>query len=49
MDLIDKVKTKSNELIDRGLNRNVRIAVTGLSGAGKTAFTTSLTLQKHLV
>ncbi len=45
MDLIDKVKTKSNELIDRGLNRNVRIAVTGLSGAGKTAFTTSMINQ----
>ncbi|AKE51583.1 YcjX family GTP-binding protein [Kangiella geojedonensis] len=55
MDLINKFKSKSSELINRGLNRNVRIAVTGLSGAGKTAFTTSLInqllhapMEKHL-
>ncbi len=33
------------ELVERGLDKNVRICVTGLSGSGKTAFITSLVNQ----
>ncbi|NVJ65090.1 MAG: YcjX family protein [Gammaproteobacteria bacterium] len=33
------------ELVERGLDKNIRICVTGLSGAGKTAFITSLVNQ----
>ncbi|WP_120511167.1 YcjX family protein [Photobacterium salinisoli] len=34
-----------NKLVNRGLDRHVRLAVTGLSRAGKTAFITSLVNQ----
>lgn len=40
-----KAKCKAEELIHRGLDRHVRVAVTGLSGAGKTAFVTSIINQ----
>ncbi|MCL9781159.1 YcjX family protein [Vibrio sp. S4M6] len=40
-----KIKQELNDLISRGLDSNVRIAVTGLSRAGKTAFITSLVNQ----
>lgn len=33
------------ELVERGLDKNIRICVTGLSGSGKTAFITSLVNQ----
>lgn len=36
---------KAGELVQRGLDRHVRLAVTGLSRAGKTAFITSLVNQ----
>ncbi|RDX38414.1 YcjX family protein [Kangiella sp. HD9-110m-PIT-SAG07] len=45
MDWINKARIKSSDLIERSLDRNIRIAVTGLSGAGKTAFITSLINQ----
>lgn len=37
-----KAQQQGRDLIDRGLDHHIRIAVTGLSGAGKTAFITSL-------
>ncbi len=40
-----KIKQELNDFISRGLDSNVRIAVTGLSRAGKTAFITSLVNQ----
>ncbi|MBV34473.1 MAG: hypothetical protein CMP47_03310 [Rickettsiales bacterium] len=40
-----KAKSKAEELVHRGLDRHVRVAVTGLSGAGKTAFVTSVVNQ----
>ncbi|MFD2177404.1 YcjX family protein [Veronia pacifica] len=45
MDRIEKVKNKVNKLVNRGLDRHMRLAVTGLSRAGKTAFITSLINQ----
>lgn len=45
MDWLDKTLTKVNDLWDRSLDRHIRIAVTGLSGAGKTAFITSVINQ----
>ncbi|WP_223668462.1 YcjX family GTP-binding protein [Kangiella shandongensis] len=45
MDWLDKTLTKVNDLWERSLDRHIRIAVTGLSGAGKTAFITSFINQ----
>ncbi|AOE49361.1 YcjX family GTP-binding protein [Kangiella sediminilitoris] len=45
MDWINNTLNKVNDLWDRSLDRHVRVAVTGLSGAGKTAFITSLINQ----
>lgn len=39
------MKSQLNKWVSRGLNRHVRLAVTGLSKAGKTAFITSLINQ----
>lgn len=39
------IKTKLDKWVSRGLDRHVRLAVTGLSKAGKTAFITSLVNQ----
>lgn len=39
------IKTQLNKWVSRGLDRHVRLAVTGLSRAGKTAFITSLINQ----
>ncbi len=39
------MKNKVNKWLSRGLDRHVRLAVTGLSKAGKTAFITSLVNQ----
>lgn len=36
-----RAQQQGRDLLDRGLDRHIRIAVTGLSGAGKTAFITS--------
>ncbi|GAA0203315.1 YcjX family protein [Kangiella japonica] len=38
-------KSKAEHLVQRGLDKHVRVAVTGLSGAGKTAFITSFINQ----
>src|SRR5690606_15236804 len=40
-----KLKHQGRDLIDRGLDRHVRLAITGLSGAGKTNFTLGLLEQ----
>lgn len=45
MDWVNKTLDKAEGLWDRSLDRHVRIAVTGLSGAGKTAFITSFVNQ----
>ncbi|MCJ8295489.1 MAG: YcjX family protein [Colwellia sp.] len=42
---LDKLKHKANELLSRGLDQHVTLAVTGLSRSGKTAFITSLVNQ----
>ena len=42
---MNKVTQEVSDLIHRGMDSNVRIAVTGLSRAGKTAFITSLVNQ----
>lgn len=43
--LSNKVSKRARDLLDRGLDRHVRLAVTGLSGAGKTALLTGLLEQ----
>ncbi len=40
-----RITQEVNDFISRGMDANVRIAVTGLSRAGKTAFITSLVNQ----
>ncbi len=35
----------ARELVERGLDKNIRVCITGLSGAGKTAFITSFINQ----
>ncbi|WP_394132632.1 YcjX family protein [Shewanella maritima] len=42
---LQKLSAKTQSLIHRGSDRHVRLAVTGLSGAGKTAFITGLVNQ----
>lgn len=39
---LKRIQQQGRDLIDRGLDRHIRLAVTGLSGAGKTALITSL-------
>lgn len=43
--VLSQLKQKTKSLVKRGLDQQVRLAVTGLSGAGKTAFITSLINQ----
>ncbi|WP_424409004.1 YcjX family protein [Pasteurella sp. PK-2025] len=43
--MLNYLQKEVNELINRGLDRTLRIAVTGLSRSGKTAFITSLINQ----
>lgn len=45
MDWLNKIAKKSSDIVDRSLDRNVRVAVTGLSRSGKTAFITSFINQ----
>ncbi|WP_413284534.1 YcjX family protein [Vibrio sp. MA40-2] len=40
-----KIRQEVNDLVRRGMDSHLRLAVTGLSRAGKTAFITSLTNQ----
>ncbi|MDO6774892.1 YcjX family protein [Shewanella sp. 3_MG-2023] len=42
---INKISQKTHQLVHRSTDRHVRLAVTGLSGAGKTAFITGLVNQ----
>ncbi|RLV59324.1 YcjX family protein [Parashewanella curva] len=41
----NKVKSKTESVINRSADRHIRLAITGLSGAGKTAFITGLVHQ----
>lgn len=43
--LLQKQLNQGRDLLDRGLDRHVRLAVTGLSGAGKTTFITGVLEQ----
>ncbi|HDR1022629.1 TPA: YcjX family protein [Pasteurella multocida] len=43
--MLNYLQKEVNEIINRGLDRSLRIAVTGLSRSGKTAFITSLINQ----
>ena len=43
--MFDKIQKELGQIIDYGLDRTLRIAVTGLSRSGKTAFITSLINQ----
>ena len=43
--MLNHLQKELNELVNRGLDRTLRIAVTGLSRSGKTAFITSLMNQ----
>lgn len=45
MDVLKKLQYQGRELASRALDRHLRIGVTGLSGAGKTAFITSMVYQ----
>lgn len=45
MSWLDDVQYQGRQLGNRALNRHLRLGVTGLSGAGKTAFITSLVHQ----
>uniref|UniRef100_A0A486XS47 Conserved protein YcjX with nucleoside triphosphate hydrolase domain n=1 Tax=Rheinheimera sp. BAL341 TaxID=1708203 RepID=A0A486XS47_9GAMM len=45
MSLLDKIQHQGRELTSRALDRHIRLGVTGLSGAGKTAFITSFVQQ----
>ncbi|MGI5308811.1 YcjX family protein [Rheinheimera sp. WS51] len=45
MSLYQKIRQQSREFGQRTLDRHLRLGVTGLSGAGKTAFITSLVHQ----
>lgn len=42
---MNRIGNEFNKLVNRSLDRHVRLAVTGLSRAGKTAFITSLINQ----
>ncbi|MEZ9236435.1 YcjX family protein [Shewanella sp. 10N.286.52.A9] len=42
---ISKISKKTQQIVHRSTDRHVRLAVTGLSGAGKTAFITGLVNQ----
>jgi len=45
MKIVQNLTSGMEDLINRGLDRHIRLAVTGLSRAGKTAFITSLVNQ----
>ena len=42
---LKKLKQKAKDLVNRGIDQHVTLAVTGLSRSGKTAFITSLVNQ----
>ena len=43
--MFNRVQKEINQIINRGFDRTLRLAVTGLSRSGKTAFITSLINQ----
>lgn len=43
--MFKSINREINQIINRGFDRTLRLAVTGLSRSGKTAFTTSLINQ----
>ncbi|HBO38826.1 MAG TPA: hypothetical protein DD638_09205, partial [Pasteurellaceae bacterium] len=43
--MFNSIQKEFNQIINRGLDRTLRLAVTGLSRSGKTAFITSLVNQ----
>ncbi len=43
--MFDSIQKEIDNLIDRGFDRSLRLAVTGLSRSGKTAFITSFINQ----
>ena len=45
VDWVARASTQASELLDRALDRQLRLAVTGLSQSGKTAFITALVNQ----
>src|SRR5471030_3160708 len=46
---INRLQSDLGALVNRGLDRHLRLAVTGLSRSGKTAFITSLVNQLLMV
>ncbi|CAM5192800.1 hypothetical protein ALON55S_03972 [Alishewanella longhuensis] len=48
MSWLDDIQYQGRQLGNRALDRHLRLGVTGLSGAGKTAFITSLVHQLTL-
>lgn len=40
-----RLKNELNSLVNRGVDRHLRLAVTGLSRSGKTAFITAMVNQ----
>ena len=49
--MFKSINREINQIINRGFDRTLRLAVTGLSRSGKTAFITSLInqlLQMHI-
>ncbi|MBT1443186.1 YcjX family protein [Shewanella sp. JM162201] len=46
---VEKLTQKARDLLARSTDRNLRLAVTGLSGAGKTAFITGIVHQLQSV
>ena len=48
-DSFEQFKHKANELLNRTIDQHVRLAITGLSRSGKTAFITSLVNQCQLI
>ncbi len=47
--MFNRVQNEINQIINRGFDRTLRLAVTGLSRSGKTAFITSLINQLVLI
>ena len=42
---LKKAQQQTRDLINRGFDRHIRLAITGLSGAGKTALITGMLEQ----
>ncbi|MDF2625567.1 MAG: hypothetical protein K0S62_3338, partial [Kosakonia cowanii] len=42
---MERLRNELNSLVNRGMDKHLRLAVTGLSRSGKTAFITALVNQ----